>query len=153
MSQRHGQVNKRAPLQTQVKSTMELRSIAPQSATTSAAVGGLGFASAALSTTNADSFESYALGSNAGQLSPPPPPTPPIAAAATPLQHRRRGSSKSGLAYLVSRRNSRESMKSVASNASIFSNEDVGPLAFQASVRGRQRRTSNFLELPRKYIM
>lgn len=41
-------------------------------------------------------------------------------------------------------------MKSAASNASIFSNEDIGPLAFQASARGRQRRTSNFLELPSK---
>lgn len=56
-----------------------------------------------------------------------------------------------GLAYLASRRNSRDSMKSAASNASIFSNEDIGPLAFQASARGRQRRTSNFLELPGKF--
>ncbi|KAJ6645420.1 GTP-binding protein GEM [Pseudolycoriella hygida] len=62
--------------------------------------------------------------------------------------HKRRGSSKGGLAYLASRRSSRESMKSATSNASIFSNEDIGPLAFQASARGRQRRTSNFLELP-----
>ncbi|XP_017839956.1 uncharacterized protein LOC108597757 isoform X2 [Drosophila busckii] len=61
---------------------------------------------------------------------------------------RRRGSSKGGLAYLASRRSSRESMKSACSNASIFSNDDVGPLAFQNSNRGRQRRTSNFLELP-----
>ncbi|XP_055853796.1 dentin sialophosphoprotein isoform X4 [Episyrphus balteatus] len=61
---------------------------------------------------------------------------------------RRRGSSKGGLAYLASRRNSRESMKSACSNTSIFSNDDIGPLAFQASTRGRQRRTSNFLELP-----
>lgn len=53
-----------------------------------------------------------------------------------------------GLAFLASRRNSRDSIKSVASNSSLFSNEDVGPLAFQASARGRQRRTSNFLELP-----
>ncbi|XP_031638454.1 uncharacterized protein LOC116350696 isoform X2 [Contarinia nasturtii] len=62
--------------------------------------------------------------------------------------HRRRGSSKGGLALLASRRNSRDSIKSAASNSSLFSNEDVGPLAFQASARGRQRRTSNFLELP-----
>ncbi|EDV98167.1 uncharacterized protein LOC6568836 isoform X2 [Drosophila grimshawi] len=61
---------------------------------------------------------------------------------------RRRGSSKGGLAYLASRRSSRESMKSACSNASIFSNDDIGPLAFQSSNRGRQRRTSNFLELP-----
>ncbi|XP_063709642.1 uncharacterized protein LOC134838112 isoform X1 [Culicoides brevitarsis] len=68
----------------------------------------------------------------------------------SPIQppHRRRGSSKGGLAYLASRRNSRESIKSAASNASIFSNDDIGPLAFQASARGQQRRTSNFLELP-----
>jgi len=52
------------------------------------------------------------------------------------------------LAYLASRRSSRESMKSACSNASIVSNDDVGPLAFQSSNRGRQRRTSNFLELP-----
>ncbi|KAH8405706.1 hypothetical protein KR215_006988 [Drosophila sulfurigaster] len=61
---------------------------------------------------------------------------------------RRRGSSKGGLAYLASRRSSRESMKSAVSNTSIFSNDDIGPLAFQSSNRGRQRRTSNFLELP-----
>ncbi|XP_037918216.1 uncharacterized protein LOC119656024 isoform X3 [Hermetia illucens] len=61
---------------------------------------------------------------------------------------RRRGSSKGGLAYLASRRSSRDSLKSAVSNTSIFSNEDIGPLAFQASTRGRQRRTSNFLELP-----
>lgn len=65
--------------------------------------------------------------------------------AATP---RRRGSSKGGLAYLASRRESRDSIKSAVSNASIFSNEEIGPLAFQSSTRGRQRRTSNFLELP-----
>lgn len=67
-----------------------------------------------------------------------------------PSKHRRRGSSKGGLAYLASRRSSRESMKSACSNTSIFSNDDIGPLAFQASNRGRQRRTSNFLELPGK---
>lgn len=49
---------------------------------------------------------------------------------------------------MASRRNSRDSIKSIASNSSLFSNEDVGPLAFQSSARGRQRRTSNFLELP-----
>ncbi|XP_017466091.1 PREDICTED: uncharacterized protein LOC108358992 isoform X12 [Rhagoletis zephyria] len=58
---------------------------------------------------------------------------------------RRRGSSKGGLAYLASRRNSRDSM---ISNTSVFSNDDIGPLAFQVSKRGQQRRTSNFLELP-----
>ncbi|KAG4069707.1 hypothetical protein HA402_002286, partial [Bradysia odoriphaga] len=76
---------------------------------------------------------------------------PPAAESnSTPVvtTHKRRGSSKGGLAYLASRRNSRDSMKSATSNASIFSNEDIGPLAFQASARGRQRRTSNFLELP-----
>ncbi|XP_055624302.1 uncharacterized protein LOC129767426 [Toxorhynchites rutilus septentrionalis] len=61
---------------------------------------------------------------------------------------RRRSSHKGGLAYLASRKGSRDSIKSGASNTSVFSNEDVGPLAFQASARGRQRRTSNFLELP-----
>lgn len=58
-----------------------------------------------------------------------------------------------GLALLASRRNSRDSIKSVASNSSLFSNEDVGPLAFQSSARGRQRRTSNFLELPGKILI
>ncbi|XP_073847375.1 rad, Gem/Kir family member 2 isoform X1 [Musca autumnalis] len=67
---------------------------------------------------------------------------------ATSYKPRRRGSSKGGLAYLASRRSSRESMKSACSNASLVSNDDIGPLAFQASNRGRQRRTSNFLELP-----
>ncbi|XP_036225012.1 uncharacterized protein Rgk2 isoform X3 [Bactrocera oleae] len=66
----------------------------------------------------------------------------------TSYKLRRRASSKGGLAYLASRRSSRESMKSVCSNTSVFSNDDIGPLAFQASNRGRQRRTSNFLELP-----
>lgn len=55
---------------------------------------------------------------------------------------RRRGSMKGGLAYLASRRGSRDSL------ASNVSNEDIGPLNFQSSARGRQRRTSNFLELP-----
>ncbi|XP_058066311.1 arf-GAP with ANK repeat and PH domain-containing protein cnt-2-like [Anopheles bellator] len=63
---------------------------------------------------------------------------------------RRRSSHKGGgLAFLASRKGSRDSIKSACgSNASVFSNEDLGPLAFQASARGRQRRTSNFLELP-----
>lgn len=69
-----------------------------------------------------------------------------------PKVHKRRESSKGGLAYLVSRRESRDSMKSHASNTSLFSNEDIGPLTFQASARGRQRRTSNFLELPGNLI-
>jgi len=46
--------------------------------------------------------------------------------------------SKTGLAYLASRRSSRDSQASQAS-------EELGPLAFN---RYRQRRTSNFLELP-----
>lgn len=62
----------------------------------------------------------------------------------------RRGSAKVGLAYLASRRNSRDSTKITASNSSIFSNDEIGPLTFQSSQRGQQRRTSNFLELPSK---
>ncbi|XP_066602853.1 uncharacterized protein Rgk2 isoform X2 [Prorops nasuta] len=58
---------------------------------------------------------------------------------------RRRGSMKGGLAYLASRRSSRDSQRSNLSNVS---NEDIGPLNFSAHPRGRQRRTSNFLELP-----
>ncbi|XP_050526664.1 mucin-5AC-like [Daktulosphaira vitifoliae] len=44
-----------------------------------------------------------------------------------------------GLAYLASRRSSRDSQ---------FSNEELAPLNFNATSRARQRRTSNFLELP-----
>ncbi|XP_013104329.2 uncharacterized protein LOC106084907 [Stomoxys calcitrans] len=73
---------------------------------------------------------------------------PSTPSAGNNIKPRRRGSSKGGLAYLASRRSSRESMKSACSNASLVSNDDIGPLAFQASNRGRQRRTSNFLELP-----
>ncbi|KAL6260483.1 hypothetical protein P5V15_008007 [Pogonomyrmex californicus] len=58
---------------------------------------------------------------------------------------RRRGSMKGGLAYLASRRGSRDSQ---CSNMSNVTNEDVGPLNFSNHPRGRQRRTSNFLELP-----
>ncbi|XP_068972884.1 uncharacterized protein Rgk2 [Bombus flavifrons] len=58
---------------------------------------------------------------------------------------RRRGSMKGGLAYLASRRGSRDSQ---CSNLSNVSNENVGPLNFSAHPRARQRRTSNFLELP-----
>ncbi|RLU22960.1 hypothetical protein DMN91_005238 [Ooceraea biroi] len=58
---------------------------------------------------------------------------------------RRRGSMKGGLAYLASRRGSRDSQ---CSNVSNVTNEDVGPLNFSAHPRVRQRRTSNFLELP-----
>lgn len=47
-----------------------------------------------------------------------------------------------GLAYLASRRGSRDSQLSQASA------EDVGPLNFSSNPRGRQRRKSNFLELP-----
>lgn len=64
-----------------------------------------------------------------------------------PSSPRRKGSVKGGLAYLASRRGSRDS---VASNLSNISNEDIGPLNFQNTARGRQRRTSNFLELPGK---
>lgn len=64
-----------------------------------------------------------------------------------PCSPRRKGSVKGGLAYLASRRGSRDS---VASNMSNVSNEDIGPLNFQNTARGRQRRTSNFLELPGK---
>lgn len=46
---------------------------------------------------------------------------------------------------MASRRGSRDSL---ASNMSNVSNEDIGPLNFQNTARGRQRRTSNFLELP-----
>ncbi|KAG5872428.1 hypothetical protein JTB14_011928 [Gonioctena quinquepunctata] len=62
-----------------------------------------------------------------------------------PSSPRRKGSVKGGLAYLASRRGSRDSL---ASNMSNVSNEDIGPLNFQNTPRGRQRRTSNFLELP-----
>lgn len=69
-----------------------------------------------------------------------------------PQKHRRRGSSKGGLAYLVEKRDSRRgSRESVISHATNVSNEDIGPLtSFQQTQRGRQRRTSNFLELPGK---
>lgn len=49
-----------------------------------------------------------------------------------------------GLAYLASRRSSRDSQ---------FSNEELAPLNFNATARGRQRRTSNFLELPGNKIL
>lgn len=53
-----------------------------------------------------------------------------------------RPNSPRGLAYLASRRGS-----------SNVSNEDLAPLTnFQNSVRGQQRRTSNFLELPGKLL-
>ncbi|KAG7300972.1 hypothetical protein JYU34_015328, partial [Plutella xylostella] len=59
-----------------------------------------------------------------------------------PCSPMRRGSVK-GLAYLASRRGSRESTMSNCDSV-----EDIGPLNFQNTIRGRQRRTSNFLELP-----
>ena len=70
-------------------------------------------------------------------------------------KHRRRGSSKGGLAYLVEKRDSRRgSRESVISQQTNFSNEDIGPLtSFQQTQRGRQRRTSNFLELPGKITL
>ncbi|XP_050299805.1 uncharacterized protein LOC126738483 isoform X2 [Anthonomus grandis grandis] len=58
-----------------------------------------------------------------------------------------RKSSKGGLAYLASRRSSRGSRESISSVLSNASNEGIGPLNFQHP-RNRQRRTSNFLELP-----
>lgn len=67
-----------------------------------------------------------------------------------PSSPRRKGSVKGGLAYLASRRGSRDS---VASNMSNVSCEDIGPLNFQNTARGRQRRTSNFLELPGKFCV
>ncbi len=68
----------------------------------------------------------------------------------TPIQ-RRRSSKGGGLALLASRRGSRESVISQQTNVS---NEDIGPLqSFQATQRGRQRRTSNFLELPGKILI
>lgn len=69
---------------------------------------------------------------------------------ASTQKHRRRGSSKGGLAYLVEKRDSRRgSRESVTSQKSNVSHEAIGPLAnFQQTQRGRQRRTSNFLELP-----
>lgn len=60
-----------------------------------------------------------------------------------PCSPMRRGSMKGGLAYLASRRGSRESTVSNCDSV-----EDIGPLNFQNTMRGRQRRTSNFLELP-----
>ncbi|KAK9739409.1 hypothetical protein QE152_g8996 [Popillia japonica] len=73
--------------------------------------------------------------------------TTTITSLSRPSSPRRKSSVKGGLAYLASRRGSRDS---VASNLSNVSNEDIGPLNFQNTVRGRQRRTSNFLELPGK---
>ncbi|CAH2057304.1 unnamed protein product, partial [Iphiclides podalirius] len=60
-----------------------------------------------------------------------------------PCSPMRKGSIKGGLAYLASRRGSRESTISNCDSV-----EDIGPLNFQNTMRGRQRRTSNFLELP-----
>ncbi|XP_039750578.1 uncharacterized protein LOC120626862 isoform X1 [Pararge aegeria] len=60
-----------------------------------------------------------------------------------PCSPMRKGSMKGGLAYLASRRGSRESTMSNCDSV-----EDIGPLNFQNTMRGRQRRTSNFLELP-----
>nr|XP_022913933.1 uncharacterized protein LOC111424575 isoform X1 [Onthophagus taurus] len=68
-----------------------------------------------------------------------------VTSLSRPSSPRRKSSIKGGLAYLASRRGSRDS---VASNMSNVSNEDIGPLNFQNTARGRQRRTSNFLELP-----
>lgn len=64
-----------------------------------------------------------------------------------PSSPMRRGSMKGGLAYLASRRGSRDSVVSSCSK------EDIGPLNFQNTARGRQRRTSNFLELPGKKLI
>lgn len=65
-----------------------------------------------------------------------------------PCSPMRRGSMKGGLAYLASRRGSRESTMSNCDSV-----EDIGPLNFQNTMRGRQRRTSNFLELPGKFMV
>lgn len=73
-----------------------------------------------------------------------------VTSLSRPSSPRRRGSMKGGLAYLASRRGSRDSL---ASNLSNVSNEDIGPLNFQNTARGRQRRTSNFLELPGKILI
>lgn len=77
-----------------------------------------------------------------------------VSSSSSASKHRRRGSSKGGLAYLVEKRDSRRgSRESVMSQQSNFSNEDIGPLTnFQQTPRGRQRRTSNFLELPGKFM-
>jgi Rad and Gem related GTP binding protein 1 len=66
------------------------------------------------------------------------------------IKHKRRGSSKGGLAYLMEKRDSRRgSRESIISQQTNCSNENIGPLTnFQQTQRGRQRRTSNFLELP-----
>ncbi|KAB0805594.1 hypothetical protein PPYR_02564 [Photinus pyralis] len=69
-------------------------------------------------------------------------PNTTVTSLSRPTSPRRNGSIKGGLAYLASRRGSRDSL------ASNVSNEDIGPLNFQNTPRGRQRRTSNFLELP-----
>lgn len=44
------------------------------------------------------------------------------------------------------------SVKTVTSNESILSNDDLGPLSFRVSKRSQQRRTSNFLEIPGKIM-
>ena len=72
-------------------------------------------------------------------------PATTMTSLSRPTSPRRKSSVKGGLAYLASRRGSRDS---VTSNASNVSYEDIGPLNFQNTTRGRQRRTSNFLELP-----
>lgn len=56
----------------------------------------------------------------------------------------------SSLSYLKQRKKeeSCDSIKTTTSNASILSNDDLGPLAFQATKRSQGRRTSNFLEIP-----
>lgn len=69
------------------------------------------------------------------------------ASVSRPCSPMRRGSIKGGLAYLASRRGSRESTMSNCDSV-----EDIGPLNFQNTMRGRQRRTSNFLELPGTYF-
>lgn len=66
-------------------------------------------------------------------------------------KHRRRGSSKGGLAYLMEKRDSRRGSRdsAMSHHSNISNEEEIGPLAnFQQTQRGRQRRTSNFLELP-----
>ncbi|XP_034242960.1 uncharacterized protein LOC117646236 [Thrips palmi] len=74
----------------------------------------------------------------------------PSSRPSSPCGRRRSGSIKAGnLAYLASRRGSGASAAGLSGATSpAGSIEDVGPLNFSANPRQRQRRTSNFLELP-----
>ncbi|GLH14463.1 Uncharacterized protein GBIM_18860 [Gryllus bimaculatus] len=76
-----------------------------------------------------------------------PGAVPPRARApARPRARRlREGVARRRAAFLRARRGSRDSTREPSREPS---NEDIGPLNFSATARGRQRRTSNFLELP-----